>query len=146
MRETEVDRHFSRLFFRKPIRIGAGERIDQSALAVVDVTSRCDYEICRFHASQLLRWRHGRTSQSNCIYHCLILWREDCPEIELKAVVSDVPDDGGNCAAQKRCELIYGTSIRDDVDCNGGDDRPWESASAYFDATAANRDLPGQTA
>ena len=86
VRETELDRHTACFFFRKAIGVGARERFDQCALAVVDVTSGCDNEISRFHAFQSRRWRHGRTSQSNCIYNRLIF-------DELEATNAKLPFD-----------------------------------------------------
>ena len=37
MREAEIDRDPARLFLRQPIGVGAGERFDQRALAVINV-------------------------------------------------------------------------------------------------------------
>ena len=49
VREPEVDRDAARLFFLQPIGIGAGQRLDERALAVIDVAGRADDE--RSHGS-----------------------------------------------------------------------------------------------
>jgi hypothetical protein len=40
--EAEIDRDAAGLFFLEPIRIGAGQRLDQRALAMIDVTGGAD--------------------------------------------------------------------------------------------------------
>ena len=45
MGKTEIDRNAARFFLRQPIRIDAGERFDQRALAVIDVPGRCEDEM-----------------------------------------------------------------------------------------------------
>ena len=47
--ETEVDRDLARFLFGQPVGIGPGKRFDQSALAVIDVTSRGNDEMARNH-------------------------------------------------------------------------------------------------
>ena len=42
MSEAQVDGDASRLLFRQAIRIGAGERLDQGALPVIDVAGGRD--------------------------------------------------------------------------------------------------------
>ena len=42
MGETEIDGDASRLFLLEPVRIGAGQRLHERALAVVDVARRSD--------------------------------------------------------------------------------------------------------
>jgi hypothetical protein len=44
-RESEVDRDAAFLFLWKPITIGAGERLDESRLAVVDMTRGSVYNV-----------------------------------------------------------------------------------------------------
>jgi len=51
MREAELNRDLSRLFFGQPIRINSRERFDKRAFAVIDVTSRRDDEMCFGHAT-----------------------------------------------------------------------------------------------
>ena len=42
MREPEIDRDAARLLFFQPIRIDAGQRLDERALPVIDVPRRAD--------------------------------------------------------------------------------------------------------
>jgi hypothetical protein len=48
--ETEFNRDLTRFFFRQTIRVRPSESLDQRALAVVNVTSRRDYELSVGHA------------------------------------------------------------------------------------------------
>ena len=49
MREAKINRDLSRLFFRKAIRINSGERLDQRALTVIDVTGGRENEVFLCH-------------------------------------------------------------------------------------------------
>ena len=50
MREAKINRDLSRLFFRKAIRINSGERLDQRALTVIDVTGGRENEVWLGHS------------------------------------------------------------------------------------------------
>ncbi len=50
VREAELDRDAALFLFLEPIGVGAGERQDQCALAVVDVTRRADDDVGHFGA------------------------------------------------------------------------------------------------
>lgn len=49
MREAQVDRDAARFFFRQTIGVGAGERLDQRCLAVIDMAGGGENEILRIH-------------------------------------------------------------------------------------------------
>ena len=49
-REAEVDRDAARLLLRQPVGVGAGERLDQRGLAVVDVPGGADDDVRRRRA------------------------------------------------------------------------------------------------
>ena len=50
MGEAEIDRDFSRLFFRQAIRIGPSQRLDQRAFAMVDVAGSGEDKVLLGHA------------------------------------------------------------------------------------------------
>ena len=61
--EPEVDRDLSRLLFRQTIGIGAGERFNERALAVIDMTGSGDNEMLG-HCVQAARM--ASTTRSSC--------------------------------------------------------------------------------
>ena len=77
--EAEVDRDTARLLFRQAIGVGAGQRLDQRALAVIDVAGGGDDEMLRRRTSRSL---FADTARSALITS-RVLPRKDRPQIEL---------------------------------------------------------------
>ena len=57
MRKAEIDRDPARFFLRQPVGVGAGERLDQRRLAVIDMSGGGEDERSR---RQVLEWVSNR--------------------------------------------------------------------------------------
>ena len=49
-RKSELDRYAAFLFFLEPVRVPAGQALDELGLAVIDVTRGAQYETCLVHS------------------------------------------------------------------------------------------------
>lgn len=92
MGETEIEGDASRFFFRQAIGIGAGERFNECALAVIHVSGGGDDEIACTHALQLTIGC-GRAGGANSVDDRVVLMRKDRAQIEFERFVPDITDD-----------------------------------------------------
>ena len=62
LRKTQLDRDAAQLFFGEAIRVGAGKRTHERALAVINMPGRCEDEPLQFHCAV----RSALTTPASC--------------------------------------------------------------------------------
>ena len=98
--EAEVDGNAAGLFLGEAVGIGAGERGDQRALAVIDVTGGGEDV--------------AGVGQCKCLGQCTpdgvdhegVLFGGDGTKVQAKAIVEDITDDGGLLQTQTLRQLV----------------------------------------
>ena len=71
VREAEIDRDAARLFFLQPVGIGAGQRLDQRGLAVIDVAGGADDDRLHGPARSTRAARVESFTATTCIWNGL---------------------------------------------------------------------------
>src|ERR1700704_5778277 len=143
MRETEIEGDASHFFLGQSVRVGASERLDQRALAMINMPGGGDDEMACTHAFQL-RIVCG-AGGANGVDDRVVLMRKDRAQIEFERFVPDITDDWRSECAQSTRKFVYRAVFRGDIDGHGGNCRSWQSPAADFDDAATNADLGGQT-
>ena len=122
MRETEVDGDAARLLFGKAVGIGAGERFDQRAFAVVHVAGGGEDEMA-WHGHAVDSTAAGRGADGGD--HFGVLAAENRAQVEFYCASGDVTDDREGLVAQARSKFLGGielwmrSSVTDGIDERG---------------------------
>src|ERR1700737_5292076 len=132
MGETEIEGDASRFFLGQSVRVGASERLDQRALAMINMPGGGDNEMACTHAFQL-RIVCGRAGGANGVDDRVVLTRKDRAQIEFERFVPDITDDWRSECAQSTRKFVYRAIFRRDIDGDGGDCRSCQGPAPTFD-------------
>ena len=101
--KAEIDGDAARLLFRQAIGIGAGQRLDQRALAVIDVAGGGDDEVLAVGHRRDVTSGRRRAERAD---HVRVLPRKNRPQIELERAARDVADHRDRLLAQACRQLL----------------------------------------
>ena len=149
VREAQVDGDAARFFFRQAIGVGAGERLDQRALAVIDVSGGGDDVVLRVGHRQSSQRRRGAERADDAASCCGKIVRRSSLTLPRR----DVADHRHRLLTQAGGEFLapsvaWLTSIVTDGSAERGSVPPPICARAGADANApaADRRAPRRSA